>query len=106
MGSSGLFAESRSALLASWQSIYKQHRFLDAYQASAAYWNNATAIDDLSAEELIFAARLAFRLGGGWRYSHLYRQSRRSAVPQGALQEVPPLSMYQLRRYTATPSTR
>lgn len=77
MGSSGLFVESRSALLANWLSIYKQHRFLDAYQASAAYWTNATAIDDLSAEELIFAARLASRLGGGRLSRHLYRQAHK-----------------------------
>ncbi|HEX5283886.1 MAG TPA: tetratricopeptide repeat protein [Bryocella sp.] len=84
MGSSGLSMESRSTLLAKWQSIYKQHRFLDAYKASAEYWTKSTAIDDLSAEELIFAARVVSRLGGGRLSRHLYRKARERA-PELAL---------------------
>ena len=73
----GLSSGSRKALLAQWQSIYDRHRFLDAYNAIAEYWSESTSIDELSAEEMIFAARLASRLGGTRLSRQLYRKARR-----------------------------
>ena len=75
MNLSGLSPENRRALLASWQSTYDRHGFLDAYEASAEYWSESTPIDELSPEEMIFAARLASRLGGMRLSRHLYRKA-------------------------------
>jgi tetratricopeptide (TPR) repeat protein len=75
MGSPALSQEYRRTLLGNWQSIYDEHRFLDAYKASAEYWTESTCIDDLSAEEMIFAGRLASRLGGFRLSRHLYRKA-------------------------------
>jgi tetratricopeptide (TPR) repeat protein len=75
MGSPARSVESRRALLADWQSIYNGHRFLDAYKASAEYWADSTSIDELSAEEMVFAGRLASRLGGMRLSRHLYRKA-------------------------------
>ena len=76
--------ESRRALLADWQSIYDGHRFLDAYKASSEYWTDSTSVDQLTAQELIFAGRLASRLGGLRLSRHLYRKAheRDSASPE------------------------
>ena len=73
MGSLALSAESRKALLSGLQSVYDNHRFLDAYRLSAFYWKDSTKIDELSVEEMIFAGRLASRLGGFRLSRHLYR---------------------------------
>jgi tetratricopeptide (TPR) repeat protein len=83
MRSLRLPAESRRALLANWQGIYDRHRFLDAYWASADYWTESTRIDELSPEEMVFAARLASRLGGSRLSRHLYRKAheRNSGSP-------------------------
>jgi tetratricopeptide (TPR) repeat protein len=75
MGSLAPSLESRRALLADLQSIYDSHRFLDAYKASAQYWTKSTSIDDLSAEEMVIAGRLASRLGGMRLSRHLYRKA-------------------------------
>lgn len=79
MGSLALSAESRRVLLADLQSIYDSHRYLDAYRLSAEYWNSSTAIGELSAEEMIFAGRLAARLGGFRLARHLNRAARERA---------------------------
>jgi len=68
--------KSRRALLAECQSLYDEHRFLDAYEASVEYWTASTPIDELSAEEMIFASRLASRLGGMRLSRHLCRKAR------------------------------
>jgi len=75
MGSLALSLESRKALLDELQSVYDEHRFLDAYSLSADYWTDSTPIDDLSAEELIFVGRLASRVGGMRLSRHLYREA-------------------------------
>jgi tetratricopeptide (TPR) repeat protein len=79
MGSLALSAESRKALLVELQWTYDQHRFLDAYQLSAQYWTKSTPIEELSAEELIFAARLSSRVGGMRLSRHLYRRAHEKA---------------------------
>ena len=71
-----LSVERRRALLANWQSIYDSHRFLDAYDASAEYWTESTSIDELSPEEMVFAGRLASRLGGMRLTRHLWRKAQ------------------------------
>ena len=76
MGSLVLSAEDRKVLLADLQSVYDEHRYLDAYRLSAQYWSPSTDLMDLSAEELIFAGRLASRLGGFRVSRHLYRTAR------------------------------
>lgn len=75
MSSLALSVEGRRALLDELQSVYNKHRYLDAYGLSADYWSNSTCIDDLSAEELVFAGRLASRLGGLRLSRHLYRRA-------------------------------
>jgi tetratricopeptide (TPR) repeat protein len=77
MGSVALSAEERKLLLADLQVIYDDHRFLDAYQKSAAYWNESFAVESLSAEEMILAGRLASRVGGFRLSRHIFRAARR-----------------------------
>jgi tetratricopeptide (TPR) repeat protein len=76
MGSLASSVEGRKALLSDLQSLYDQHRFQDAYRGGADYWNESTVIEDLSVEELIFAGRLASRLGGPRLSRYLFRQAR------------------------------
>lgn len=75
MGSLSLTVENRRALIAECQDLYDDHRFLDAYRLSAGYWVEPTLIDELSAEEMILAARLASRVGGMRLSRHLYRKA-------------------------------
>jgi len=53
--------------------LYDSNRFLDAFGRSAEYWKPSTSIQDLSIEELIFAGRLAVRLGGRRLSRRLFR---------------------------------
>jgi tetratricopeptide (TPR) repeat protein len=46
------------------ENLYKTHRYLDAFQMSASYWDESTDLEGLSVDELIFGCRLASRLGG------------------------------------------
>lgn len=75
MGSIALSAQSRIELLADWQNLYDNHRYLDAYTAGAAYWDTSTPIRELSAKELVFAGRLSSRLGGLRLSRILYRRA-------------------------------
>jgi tetratricopeptide (TPR) repeat protein len=79
MGSLSLTVENRRALLVECQDLYDDHRFLDAYRRSADYWTEPTLIDELSAEEMILAARLSSRVGGGRLSRHLYRKAHERA---------------------------
>lgn len=76
MSSQALSAESRKLLLHDLQRVYDNHRFLDAYRLSAGHWDGSTTIDELSVEEMIFAGRLASRLGGLRLSRYLYRKAR------------------------------
>ena len=51
-------------MLSELQERYDQHRFLDVWESTAGWWKPATDLDQFSTEELVFAARLAQRLGG------------------------------------------
>jgi hypothetical protein len=70
-------AETASLELASWQEIYNRHRFLDVFEATAPWWNTATDLSSLSIEELVFAARLAQRLGAPRLCRSLLRRARK-----------------------------
>jgi predicted Zn-dependent protease len=45
------------------QTLYDEHRFIDAYEASEKYWNRDYQLNDFTVDELILGARLAGRLG-------------------------------------------
>jgi tetratricopeptide (TPR) repeat protein len=62
-------------LLAELQALYDRNRFLEAYRLSADYWNPSTRTEDLSADELIFGGRLAWRLGGSRLSRWLFRKA-------------------------------
>jgi tetratricopeptide (TPR) repeat protein len=62
--------------LQSVQKLYDQHRFLDAYRATAEFWTPDTNVDQLSIEELVFAARLARQLGGERLSRRLFWKAR------------------------------
>lgn len=47
------------------QDLYKNHRYLDAFELSRSYWSGSTNVDALSIDELIMGCRLAARMGGG-----------------------------------------
>jgi predicted Zn-dependent protease len=68
---------SRKVRLADLQEVYDRHRYLDAWESSAEYWHQGSVVEDLTAEEMIFAGRLASRLGGYRVSRHLYRTARR-----------------------------
>lgn len=53
-----------SLSLAGLQSLYDQNRFMEAYRQSILSWQPEQDLEALSTEELIFAGRLAARLGG------------------------------------------
>ena len=55
------------------QSLYNRSQFLEAFRQSSEYWTPSTQLDDLSTDELIFAGRLAVRLGGRRLSRHLLR---------------------------------
>jgi predicted Zn-dependent protease len=64
-GSQTAFSKSSLSLsLKQLQSLYDQNLFQQAYELTAPYWNPATRIEEFSAEEIVFAIRLAARLGG------------------------------------------
>lgn len=67
---------SHNKRLAKLQRVYDAHLFLDAFKLSADFWTDLAAIDELTAEEMIFAGRLASRLGGPRISRHLYRKAR------------------------------
>jgi hypothetical protein len=78
MGSTVPLAESGQPLLGTLQEISDQHRFLDAWTVSAALWSPATDVKQLTGEELVFAGRLAMRLGG----YRLVTQPSREGTPE------------------------
>lgn len=59
--------------LAGLQALYDQNRFLEAFRQSAECWKPSQRLDELSSDELIFAGRLAVRLGGRRLSRRLFR---------------------------------
>lgn len=57
------------------QSLYDQNRFLEAFGLTEGYWKKSQRLEELSSDELIFAGRLAARVGG----SRLSRRLLRAA---------------------------
>jgi cellulose synthase operon protein C len=76
MSSPGSFVLSRNERFAELQSVYDAHLFLDAFKLSVDSWTDLATIDELTAEEMILAGRLASRLGGMRISRHLYRKAR------------------------------
>src|SRR5215831_13585484 len=68
-------------LLARLQTLYSHHQYLDAYRRSADYWQPATDTGKLTTDELVFAGRLAWQLGG-WRLSRWLLQTARQRDPE------------------------
>jgi tetratricopeptide (TPR) repeat protein len=66
-----------SSLLSKLQGQYDRHRFLDVWEQCADWWTPATGLDQLSTEELVFAGRLALRLGGSRLARSLFRRVRK-----------------------------
>jgi len=66
-----------SLLLAGLQILYDQNRFMEAYRQSISCWQPEQKLEALSAEELIFAGRLAARLGGFRLSRWLFRTAHR-----------------------------
>ena len=69
-------AETGSPTLATWQEVYDRHRFLEVWDGTAEWWTPATDLGSLTTDELIFAGRLAVRLGGGRLSRGLFRRAR------------------------------
>lgn len=57
------------------QRLYDRNRYLEAFQETAEYWSSAQSLDSFSSDELIFAGRLAFRLGGSRMSRRLFRKA-------------------------------
>ena len=79
MSSPESFVLSRNKRFAELQRVYDAHLFLDAFKLSVDFWTDLATIDELMAEEMIFAGRLASRLGGMCISRHLYRKARERA---------------------------
>jgi tetratricopeptide (TPR) repeat protein len=79
MSSPESFVLSRYKRLAELQTVYDAHLFLDAFKLSVDSWTDLAAIDELTAEEMILAGRLASRIGGMRISRHLYRKARERA---------------------------
>jgi tetratricopeptide (TPR) repeat protein len=77
MGLSAPLTDTGRLPLGKLHDLYDQHRFLDAWKASAALWVPSTDVDQLSIDELIFAARLAVRVGGSRLSRSLFRKARK-----------------------------
>jgi tetratricopeptide (TPR) repeat protein len=58
------------------QYLYDRNLFLQAYRETGEYWKPSTQLENLSADELILAARLATRLGGLRLSRWLFRMAR------------------------------
>lgn len=61
--------------LAQVQSLYDQNRFLEAFRQTADYWKKSQPLEELSSNELVFAGRLAARLGGARMSRWLFREA-------------------------------
>src|SRR5215469_4064166 len=64
MGSTAAPGSGVQDLVARVQDAYHAHRFIDAYNLCAPFWNPSTESSKFSIEELVLAGRLAARLGG------------------------------------------
>ena len=88
MGSLLLSVENRRTLFDKLQSVYDQHRFLDAYKLSADCWTGIHQNQRTLCKEMVFAGRLASRLGGFRLSRYLYRRARERG-PEGKHQKAP-----------------
>jgi predicted Zn-dependent protease len=70
--------DTGSSPLSKLQGQYDRHRFLDAWEGCVDWWTPATDLDRLSSEELVFAGRLALRLGGSRLARSLFRRARKA----------------------------
>ena len=77
MGLGAPLTDTGKLSLGKLQGLYDQHRFLDAWKASAEIWTPSTDVDQLSIDDLIFAARLAVRLGGLRLSRSLFRKAKK-----------------------------
>jgi predicted Zn-dependent protease len=59
--------------LASYESLYNRHRFLDLYEATSPYWSPSTDLASLPLEALLLGGRLAAHVGGPRLSRHLFR---------------------------------
>ncbi len=71
-------AEISPSLLATSQQTYDRHGFLDVWRATAEWWTPATDPGRLTTAELVFAARLAVRLGGPRLSRSLFWRARKA----------------------------